>query len=611
MNKVSPNDISNCHIKKHKRILKKILIFTIILIVLGLIPMPMLYFCDYGDNFNNSFCNLSEFSSKKVMIIAPHQDDEINIAGATINNFVQNGSEVIVVFTTNGDYYDKGAIRINEAVNAMKSLGVDEDNVVFLGYGDQWDTDYKHIYHAPEDEIIKSNIGNTETYGIKEKEDFRKMISNTSSEYTRDNYKMDVKDVILEYLPEMIFAVDFDAHPDHRTTSLIFEEVMGEILKKNQEYNPLVFKGFAYNTAWYDTDDFYSYNLESTLLPAREAIDNGTYELDIPNYNWKDRVRFPVNKNMLSYTKRSNLLYEALKEHDSQQAYTRMVNIANSDQVFWERNTGSIAYDGLIEVSSGEGKYITDFKLIDSSDITIRKPSIFDKCVWIPESEDREKTVRVTFNKPSDIYSLSLYDNFSLEDNIIKGKITFSDGSEVIVEKLNKNGSETKVEFTVKNDIEYVEFQIIEFEGDEPGLCELEVFNQVDALDTQYIKLMMDNESETFIYRYTVLDENYIPLNVYSYPNINDKLTLEDCKVSIINGKDVFKFENNKLVITERKSGKYKIRVELIDNPEVYDEVEIFIPTKIEVMYIKSMQIYEQLLDRGVLSFKYRMGLID
>ena len=40
----------------------------------------------------------------------------------------------------------------------MKSLGVDEDNVVFLGYGDQWDTDYKHIYHAPEDEIINISM---------------------------------------------------------------------------------------------------------------------------------------------------------------------------------------------------------------------------------------------------------------------------------------------------------------------------------------------------------------------------------------------------------------------------------------------------------------------
>ncbi|WP_404987513.1 PIG-L family deacetylase [Clostridium culturomicium] len=610
MSKVSIN-AKSFTTKRHKSILIKILISIVILILLALLPIPILYTYNYGDSFSNSFFSSPTFSNKRVMVIAPHQDDEINIAGSTINNFVQNGSEVIVVFTTNGDYYDKGAIRINEAVNAMKSLGVEEYNIVFLGYGDQWDTDYKHIYNAPENEIIKSNIGNTETYGIKEKEDFRRTISNTSSEYTRDNYKLDVKDVILKYLPEMIFSVDFDSHVDHRATSLIFEEAMGEILKENEEYAPNVFKGFAYNTAWNAKDDFYSYNLESTLLPAREAIDNVTYELDIPNYNWEDRVRFPVNKNMLGYTKRSNLLYEALKEHDSQLAYTRMVNIANSDQVFWKRNTGSIAYDGLIEVSSGEAKYLTDFKLIDSSDITIRKPSIFDQCVWIPETEDGEKTVRVIFNKPSDIYSLSLYDNFSLEDNIIKGKITFSDGSEVIVEKINKNGSETKVKFPVKNDIEYVEFQIIEFEGDEPGLCELEVFNQVDALDTQYIKLMMDNESETFIYRYTVLDESYIPLNVYSYPNIDDKLTLEDCKVSIINGKDVFKFENNKLVITERKSGKYKIRVELIDNPEVYDEVEIFIPTKIEAMYIKVMQIYEQLLDRGVLSFKYRMGLID
>lgn len=610
MSKGSIN-IKSAKTDKHKVRLTKVIVVSISVIILGLLPIPIIYTINYGENFSNSFFTSPEFSNKKVMVIAPHQDDEINIAGATINNFVQNGSEVIVVFTTNGDFLGKGEIRINEAINAMKRLGVDEDNVVFLGYGDQWDTDYKHIYHAPGDEIIESNIGNTETYGIKEKEDFRKMISNTSSEYTRDNYKMDVKDVILEYLPEMIFAVDFDAHPDHRTTSLIFEEVMGEILKKNQEYNPLVFKGFAYNTAWNAEGDFYSYNLESTLLPAGEAIDNVTYELDIPNYNWEDRVRFPVNKNMLGYTKRSNLLYKALKEHDSQLAYTRMVNIANSDQVFWKRNTGSIAYDGLIEVSSGEPKYLTDFKLVDSSDITVRKPSIFEKCVWVPESEDKEKTVRVTFNKPSDISSLSLYDNFSLEDNIIKGRIAFSDGSEVIVDKFNKNGSETKVDFPVKDDIEYVEFQIIEFEGDEPGLCELEIFNHADALDTQYIKLMIDNESETFIYRYTVLDKNYIPLNVYSYPNIDNKLTLEDCKVSITNGKGVLKFENNKLVITERKSGKYKIRAELIDNPGVYDEVEIYIPTKIEAMYIKVMQIYEQILDRGVLSFKYRMGLID
>lgn len=596
--------------KKHKAILIEILISITILIFLGILPIPILYILNYGDNFSNSFYNSPEFSNKRVMVIVPHQDDEINVAGATIKNFVENGSEVIVVFKTNGDYQGIGEIRINEAINAMEKLGVDEENIVFLGYGDQWDTDYKHIYHAPEDEIVSSNIGNTKTYGTKEKQDFRNTISNTSSEYTRENYKSDVKDVILNYMPEILFAVDFDAHIDHRATSLIFEEVMGEILRENEIYEPLVFKGFAYNTAWHAASDFYSVNLESTLLPQREYLNNENYELDTPNYNWNERVRFTVDKSMLSYTKRSNLLYEVLSEHKSQYANTHMVNIANSDQVFWQRKTSSIIYGADIEVSSGEARYLNDFKLIDSSDISVRN-AVLNNCVWSPDKDDTEKSLKVIFNEPNDIHSVSIYDNFSLDDNIQKGKILFSDGSEIIVENLNKNGAETKVDFPVKNDIEYFEFKILEYQGENPGLCELEVFDKTDYKDTEYIKLMIDNENETFIYRYTVLDEKVIPLNIYSYPNENNKVALEDCKISIIDGSDILSFENNQLLINDRKPGKYKIRVELIENPSVYDEVEIFIPNIFEKISLKLLQIYEYLLDRGLLSLKYRLGLME
>lgn len=609
MSKVSIN-AKSFTMKRHKSILIKILISIAILILLALLPIPILYTYNYGHNFSNSFFSSPTFSNKTVMVIAPHQDDEINVAGATIKNFVENGSEVIVVFTTNGDYFGKGEIRINEAVNAMKKLGVDENNVVFLGYGDQWDTEYKHIYHAPDDEIVKSSIGNTKTYATKEKQDFRSTISNTSSEYTRENYKNDMKDVILEYMPEMIFAVDFDAHIDHRATSLIFEEAVGEVLCKNEIYEPLVFKGFAYKTAWTAVNDFYSVNLESTLIPQSENINDDNYELDVPNYNWSDRVRFPVHKEMLSYTKRSNLLYEALSEHKSQYAYTHMVNIANSDQVFWERNTSSIIYDADIEASSGEARYLNDFKLIDSSDISARN-TVLNNCVWTPDTNDNEKSIKVIFNKPSDIHSVSLYDNFSLDDNILKGKLSFSDGNEVIVENLNKNGAETKIDFPLKNNIEYFEFKILEYQGENPGLCELEVFNKTENKDTEYIKLMLDNENETFIYRYTVLDEKVIPLNIYSYPNENNKITLEDCKVSIINGSDILNFENNQLLVNEREPGKYKIRVELIKNPSVYDEVEIFIPNTLEKQSLKFIPIYEQLLDRGLLSLKYRLGLME
>ena len=37
------------------------------------------------------------------MILVPHEDDEINLAGGVIEEYLKHGSEVYVVFSTNGD----------------------------------------------------------------------------------------------------------------------------------------------------------------------------------------------------------------------------------------------------------------------------------------------------------------------------------------------------------------------------------------------------------------------------------------------------------------------------------------------------------------------------
>lgn len=152
-------------IKSNKRIKRiKIAIGIMIIFILSIfMPYPFLYMVNYGNGFNNSIYSTDFYKNKNVMVIVPHQDDEINVAGATIKNYINGGSDVIVVFTTNGDYYGLGKVRIDEAINAMEKLGVKSENVVFLGYGDKWDTEYNHIYHAPDNEIVKSYIGNIET----------------------------------------------------------------------------------------------------------------------------------------------------------------------------------------------------------------------------------------------------------------------------------------------------------------------------------------------------------------------------------------------------------------------------------------------------------------
>ena len=78
--------------------------------------------------------NTSSFSYEKffhghsVMFIVPHEDDEINMAGATIYGAIQEGLEVYVVFITNGDYEYTFDVRRNEAYQMAKEIGLPREN---------------------------------------------------------------------------------------------------------------------------------------------------------------------------------------------------------------------------------------------------------------------------------------------------------------------------------------------------------------------------------------------------------------------------------------------------------------------------------------------------
>ncbi|MCX0395632.1 PIG-L family deacetylase [Clostridium perfringens] len=87
---------------------------------------------DYGNNFSNSIDYSEMWTNKEIMVVVPHQDDEINLAGATIKRLIDNGNNVKVVFATNGDFKGLGTKRIKEAVEAVRILGVNSENVIFL-----------------------------------------------------------------------------------------------------------------------------------------------------------------------------------------------------------------------------------------------------------------------------------------------------------------------------------------------------------------------------------------------------------------------------------------------------------------------------------------------
>ena len=80
---------------------------------------------------NNSFFE-NRYHGVRILILAPHSDDEINIAGNMIINLANAKADIYVAYSTNSDFDLNASIRAEEAVNSLNILGVKKDHIIFL-----------------------------------------------------------------------------------------------------------------------------------------------------------------------------------------------------------------------------------------------------------------------------------------------------------------------------------------------------------------------------------------------------------------------------------------------------------------------------------------------
>lgn len=159
-----------------------------------------------------TFFNSEEFFQGRVVIIAPHMDDEILACGGTIaqlpdKNFVYciyatDGSQSPVpVYSWQGKVtVDLPSIRKQEAQNAMGVLGVPEDNLFFLDFPDR---KLKHY---------------------------------------RSELSQKLKECIEEINPSLVLIpFCYDRHPDH----LVVNNVMGD-LRHSGDYHFILLEYFVY-----------------------------------------------------------------------------------------------------------------------------------------------------------------------------------------------------------------------------------------------------------------------------------------------------------------------------------------------------------------------------
>jgi LmbE family N-acetylglucosaminyl deacetylase len=166
----------------------------------------------------------------RILIIAPHIDDESIGAGGYAIDAMANGAEVYVVFLTAGDcnrfsarlmnktlapvassYLTVGRTRIGEAKKAMRILGIPQDHYFFLGYPDRG----LEAMIAHPTTVIRSS-------GTRERSVPYDDAVSPGAAYSYDNLMGDMRRVLDIAQPTTVIApVPFDLHPDHRAAAEI------------------------------------------------------------------------------------------------------------------------------------------------------------------------------------------------------------------------------------------------------------------------------------------------------------------------------------------------------------------------------------------------------
>ena len=563
--------------RKKKKRAALIVLMALVLAVLAVVCVyeTELNKLDSNDGVDNSFYD-SQFKNKKVMVIVPHEDDDLLISGQVLPSMYKNGADVRVVFATNGDKSVSAYTRQSEACNALEKLGIPREKVIFLGYPDG-----TQLYVGKKAYSFSS--GWDHTYAGKGFKDYHFDRFGTHAQYTAENMVDDIESVILEYRPDYILAIDFDTHTDHRGVSISFEKAMERILKKESGYAPKVLKCFGYSLAWKSKPDFYALNIKSTVMQDREKNNDPSYETDVPQYRWSSRVRLPIDKKSLSHSILRCSEYKALSEHLSQYAYCYSERIINGDSVYWNRRTDSLTYNADISVSSGDASLLNNFRLIGVGNRTAGPNVKLENCVSRFDKSDAQKTVTVKFDSPKTVSCVSLYDNFGLNSNILGGVITFSDGSKVEVPALNADGSETRVVFEPKHNITSFTFKVTEYEG-VAGLDEIEAFENADY-DMGFSLIKLKNaDTDDYIYNYLITpDEKSLNLGV-NLSNPNAGYTIK-----IIEG-DGVKLEGNTLVFDDDFE-KCTVRAELNGDPSTYDQITV---KRLSERELKSYESFEK-----------------
>ncbi len=187
---------------------------------------------------------------QRILVLAPHCDDETLGSGGLIQSALKAGLQVRVVIATNGDgymfataaefhklyptthdYIRMGEVRQQESLAALRVLGLPPEDVYFLSYPDRgtpalWGKNWS------------AKTPYTSTHSGADHSPYP-LTYNPQAVYAGEDYLADLTSVIEAYRPDLvIYPHPEDVHPDHWGLSAFTRLALTEIAHRDQAYQP-------------------------------------------------------------------------------------------------------------------------------------------------------------------------------------------------------------------------------------------------------------------------------------------------------------------------------------------------------------------------------------
>jgi LmbE family N-acetylglucosaminyl deacetylase len=165
-------------------------------------------------------------SSDRVLIVAPHPDDETIGSGGVIRYCLEHNIPVYVVVVTNGGSSSLGVRRYHESINATNQLGLPSSDITFFEYTQGVDSLFNENWDKP----ININGGHTPNFAYQQ-----------DAPYNGVSLEQNFETVITNFKPTVIiYPNPEDSNPDHWGTSSFVEYATNKLNYNGRMYTYLV-----------------------------------------------------------------------------------------------------------------------------------------------------------------------------------------------------------------------------------------------------------------------------------------------------------------------------------------------------------------------------------